>query len=43
MSEKNVETKEKFTGNELMNAGILLPRHPYDFNGLMYHFKVVKE
>ena len=40
---QNVETKEKFTGNELMNAGILLPRHPYDFNGLMYHFKVVKE
>ncbi len=40
---QNVETKEKFTGSELMNAGILLPRHPYDFNGLMYHFKVVKE
>ena len=34
---QNVETKEKFTGSELMNAGILLPRHPYDFNGLMYH------
>ena len=40
---QNVETKEKFTGSELMNAGILLPRHPYDFNGLLYHFKVVKE
>lgn len=39
----NVETKEKFSGSELMSAGILLPRHPYDFNGLMYHFKVVRE
>lgn len=40
---ENVETKERFMGSELMNVGILLPRHPYDFNGLMYHFKQVKE
>lgn len=40
---QNMETNEKFSGSELMSAGILLPRHPYDFNGLMYHFKVVKE
>ena len=40
---ENVETKERFTGSELENVGLLLPRHPYDFNGLMWHFKVVKE
>ena len=39
----NVETNEKFSGSELMSAGILLPRHPYDFNGIMYHFKEDKE
>ena len=40
---ENVETKERFTGSELENVGLLLPRHPYDFNGLMWHFKAVKE
>lgn len=40
---QNVETKEKFSGSELMSVGILLPRHPQDFNGIMYHFKEVKE
>lgn len=39
----NVETKEVFTGNELMNVGLLLPRHPFDFHGIMYHFKEVRK
>lgn len=39
---QDMNTKEIYTGSELMGAGIILPRHPYDFNGIMYHFKEVK-
>ncbi|MCI5745768.1 MAG: alpha-galactosidase [Erysipelotrichaceae bacterium] len=39
----DVANNVKYTGSELMNVGLLLPRHPYDFNGIMYHFKEVRE
>ena len=39
---QDVNTKEIYTGSELMGAGIILPRHPYDFNGILYHFVEVK-
>lgn len=38
-----VNTKEIFTGSELESVGLLLPRHPRDFNGLMYHFKEIRK
>lgn len=40
---QDVNTNEIYSGNELMNVGILLPRHPYDFNGLLYEFKMVRQ
>lgn len=39
---QDVNTKEVYTGSELMGAGLILPRHPYDFNSILYHFKEVK-
>ena len=39
---QDVNTKEIYTGSELMNVGILLPRHPYDFHGILYEFVQVK-
>ncbi len=39
---QEVNTKEIYTGEELMNVGILLPRHPYDFHGILYEFNQVK-
>lgn len=38
---QDVQTKEIYTGQELMNVGILLPRHPYDFHGILYEFKQI--
>ncbi len=40
---QDVNTKEKYTGNELETIGLLLPRHPYDFNGILYELKEVKD
>ena len=39
---QNLQTKEIFTGDELMKIGVLLPRHPYDFHGILYEFEEVE-
>lgn len=39
---KDVNTQQIYTGDELMKVGILLPRHPFDFHGILYEFIEVK-